>query len=139
MNDDGIFFKMFCSACGNSQTESANFCEQCGADCRKTDSEDLSGNTNRANCNKAASSVPLTFEQFIKKKNDTERFENVNESFCGMVKRKRDERFAAIGSSKKKKKDEIVKVLPLELHGPGFFIIKHTKANNTNAVPRMRQ
>ena len=50
--------------------------------------------------------MPLTFEQYIKKKSDAE-------SLCGMAKRKRDDRAAAIGTcAKKKKKDEIVKVPP---------------------------
>ena len=28
---------MFCSECGSSRNENSNFCESCGADCRKSD------------------------------------------------------------------------------------------------------
>ena len=41
---------MFCPACGNPGGESANFCEKCGADCRR---------------NKPTPSKPPTFEQFF--------------------------------------------------------------------------
>ena len=52
--------------------------------------------------------MPLTFEQYVKKKsNGTE-----DESFPGMAKRKSAERNLAIGvaKTKRRKKDEIVKV-----------------------------
>ena len=97
---------MFCQSCGSVRSESADFCEKCGVDCRRTDSKSLPENTNGPNIDRPALSRPLTFEQYIKKKSDAE-------SFCGMAKRKRDDRAAAIGTSaKRKKKDETVKVPP---------------------------
>ena len=86
---------MFCSTCGSSRSESANFCETCGADFKNKDGQNSGG-------------MPLTFEQYVKKKSNGAE----DESFPGMAKRKSAERNLAIGvaKTKRRKKDEIVKV-----------------------------
>lgn len=89
---------MFCSTCGSSRSESANFCETCGADFKKI------GNKDGQN----SGGMPLTFEQYVEKKSNGAE----DESFPGMAKRKSAERNLAIGvaKTKRRKKDEIVKV-----------------------------
>ena len=86
---------MFCSTCGSSRSESANFCETCGADFKNKDGQNIGG-------------MPLTFEQYVKKRGNGAE----DESFPGMAKRKSAERNLAIGvaKTKRRKKDEIVKV-----------------------------
>ena len=64
------------------RSQSANFCEKCGADCRRPDSKSLPENNNGPNIDRPALSMPLAFKQYIKKKSDAE-------SFCGKEKRKR--------------------------------------------------
>ena len=82
---------MFCSVCGSTRNENSNFCESCGADCRKSDG------------NAANTSKPLTFKQYVERKTGSQ-----DESFSSIAKRKKNDRFAA--TAKKGKKEEFVKV-----------------------------
>lgn len=100
---------MFCPICGRSLIENANFCEHCGAGCRRSESKsNTSSNgqpsepTSGSGPSNLNGNQPPTFKEYLERKCGAE-----DVSFASIRKRKVDDRFV---QTKKGKKDETVKV-----------------------------